>query len=192
MRLIRALRWASFLVLAAVFSPEIQAASSGRNWQTFLGGALTTLAVHEGSHYFIAKQHGFDVDFSGLSIVYPDWDPSPQQKMRISTAGFQSQWIASELAFAKLEKKTDDAFYQGMVAGHIAISFAYTVLKEDDTSDIYAISSVSDLSRNQVLAFLLVPASIDAARLWMETPPKWLKNVSIASKGLGIAAIWKF
>jgi len=68
-------------------------------------------------------------------------------------------------------KKTDDAFYQGMVAGHIAISFAYTVMKEDDTSDIYAISSVSDLSRNQVLALLLVPASIDAARLWMKHLP---------------------
>ena len=58
-----------------------------------------------------------------------------------------------------------------MVAGHIAISFAYTVLKEDDTSDIYAISSVSDLSRNQVLALLLIPASLDAARLWMDPPP---------------------
>ncbi len=191
MRPIRALRWASLIILAVIFSPESRAAE-GRNWQAFLGGALTTLAVHEGSHYLIAKQYGFDVGLSGLSIVYPDWDPSPQQKMRVSTAGFQGQWIASEIAFAELEKKTDDGFYQGMVAGHIAISFAYAILKEDDTSDIYAISSVSDLSRDQVLALLLVPASIDAARLWMEAPPKWLRNVSIASKGLSIAAIWKF
>ena len=191
MRPVRVLRWASPLILTIIFSLESQAAE-GRDWQAFLGGALTTLAVHESSHYLIAKQYGFDVGLSGLSIVYPDWDPSPQQKMRVSTAGFQGQWIASEIAFAELEKKTDDAFYQGMVAGHIAISFAYAVLKEDDTSDIYAISSVSDLSRNQVLAFLLVPAGIDAARLRMEAPPKWLRNVSIASKGLSIAAIWKF
>ena len=191
MRPVRVLRWASPLILTIIFSSESQTAE-GRDWQAFLGGALTTLAVHESSHYLIAKQYGFDVSFSGLSIVYPDWDPSPQQKMRVSTAGFQGQWIASEIAFAELEKKTDDAFYQGVVVGHIAISFAYAVLKEDDTSDIYAISSVSDLSRNQVLALLLVPAGIDAARLRMEAPPKWLRNVSIASKGLSIAAIWKF
>ena len=192
MTLTRALHRVSFLILAVIFSLDSQAAASRSNWKAFIGGALTTLAVHEGSHYFLAKQYGFDVDFSGPSIVYPNWDPSPQQKMRVSTAGFQGQWIASELAFAKLEKKTSNAFYRGMVTGHIAISFAYTVLKEDDTSDIYAISSVSDLSRNQVLALLLIPASLDAARLWMKTPPKWLKNVSIASKGLSIVATWKF
>lgn len=191
MRPVRALLWASLIILAVIFSPESQAAED-RNWKAFLGGALTTLAVHEGSHYLMAKQYGFDVGLSGLSIVYPDWDPSPQQKMRVSTAGFQGQWVASEIAFAELEKKTGDAFYQGIVTGHIAISFAYAALKEDDTSDIYAISSVSDLSRDQVLALLLVPASIDAARLWMEAPPKWLRNLSIASKGLSIAAIWKF
>ena len=192
MTLTRALHRVSFLILAVIFSLDSQAAASRSNWKAFIGGALTTLAVHEGSHYFLAKQYGFDVGFSGLSIVYPDWDPSPQQKMRVSTAGFQGQWIASEIAFAELEKKTGYAFYQGVIVGHIAISFAYAVLKEDNTSDIYAISSVSDLSRNQVLAFLLVPAGIDAARLRMEAPPKWLRNVSIASKGLSIAAIWKF
>ena len=192
MTLLSVLRWTSLPTLVVFFSQTSQAVATELNWKSFLGGALTTLAVHEGSHYFLAKQYGFDVDLSGLSIVYPDWNPSPQQKMRIASAGFQGQWIASELAFAKLEKKEHDAFYQGIVAGHIAISFVYSVLKEDDTSDIYAISSVSDLSRNQVLALLLVPASIDAARLWMEAPPKWLRNVSIASKGLGIAAIWKF
>lgn len=192
MTLLSALRSTSLSILVVFFSPSSQSVAAEIDWKSFLGGALTTFAVHEGSHYFLAKQYGFDVDLSRFSIVYPDWNPSPQQKMRIASAGFQGQWIASELAFAKLEKKGDDAFYQGIVAGHIAISFAYSVLKEDDTSDIYAMSSVSDLSRNQVLTLLLIPATIDAARLWMKTPPKWLKNVSIGSKGLGIAAIWKF
>ena len=191
MRLIRVWCLALFVIFQVVFLPSSHA-SSNRNWTGFLGGALTTLVVHESSHYLVAKSYGFDVGVDGVSLVYPDWDPTSRQEMRVATAGFQGQWIVSELAFSRLEKQTNDAYYRGMVTGHIVISFAYVALKEDDTSDIYSMSSVSGLSRNELLALLLVPASIDATRLWMDEPPKWLKNVSIASKGLGIAAIWKF
>ena len=64
MTLTRALHRGSFLILAVIFSLDSQAAASHSNWKAFIGGALTTLAVHEASHYFLAKQYRFDVDFS--------------------------------------------------------------------------------------------------------------------------------
>ncbi len=179
------------------FSPVLFAAET-TNWKSFLGGAITTLAAHEGSHVLAAKAYDADVDLDGLSIVYPGFEPTPKQQMRVASAGFQGQWLASELAFHKLSSpkiqkdQSKKSFYTGMVAGHVIISAAYIFLKDDVRSDIYAISEVSDLSRNEALALLLIPAGLDAARLWMDNPPKWLKNASISSKGLGIAAVWNF
>jgi len=141
--------------------PLLVNASTDVSWKSFIGGALTTLAVHEASHIVAANSYGADVDVDGLSLVYPGNKPKEQ-------------------------------FYSGIVAGHIAISTAYILLKEDARSDIYAMSNVSGLSRNEVLALLLIPAGIDAARLWMDDAPAWLQTVSITSKGLGIAAVWNF
>jgi len=183
--------------LILLFSPVL-AASETTNWKSFLGGAITTLAVHEGSHILAAKSYGADVELDGLSLVYPGFDPTPKQKMRVASAGFQGQWLASELAFHKLssnkiqENQSKQSFYTGMVAGHVIISAAYIFLKEDERSDIYAMSKASNLSKNEILALLLIPAGLDAARLWMDNPPSWLKNASISSKGLGIAAVWNF
>jgi len=178
--------------------PLLVNASTDVSWKSFIGGALTTLAVHEASHIVAANSYGADVDVDGLSLVYPGFEPTPRQQMRIASAGFQGQWLASELAFSMLSSDTvknnkpKEQFYSGIVAGHIAISTAYILLKEDARSDIYAMSNVSGLSRNEVLALLLIPAGIDAARLWMDDAPAWLQTVSITSKGLGIAAVWNF
>ena len=191
MKFVQVLCLALLFILQTFLLSQSQA-SPYRNWEAFFGGMLTTFAIHESSHYLMAKLYGFDIGLDNVSIVYPDWDPTPREKMRIASAGFQGQWIVSELAFSRLEKKPDEKYYEGIVAGHVAISLAYTILKKNDTSDIHSMSSVSDFSSNELLLFLLVPASIDVFRLWVDESPKWLKNISIASKGLGITAIWKY
>jgi hypothetical protein len=201
--------WISFFSSQAMAMSQLGISNSASNnssssfkkpehWQSFLGGAATTLIAHEAAHVLMAKSYDFDVSVDGVSIVYPNWDPTPQQKLRVASAGFQAQWLASEFAFNKLNQKQimsdsrKKEYYQGMVAGHLAISLAYIALKEDERSDIYAMANATDLSRNQILTMMLIPAGLDAARLWMDNPPKWLQNASFVSKGFGVAAVWTF
>ena len=165
----------------------------GNDWVSLLGGMFTTLLVHEGAHYAMAEYYGFDADLDGVSIVYPGWDPTPSQKVRVASAGFQSQWLASELAFKRIKVSEYQQFSQGIIAGHVVISLAYLVaLKDEDTSDIYSISQATGRSRTELALALMLPGALDTLRLTMQSPPEWLKHVSIASKGLGIAASWSF
>ena len=83
-------------------------------------------------------------------------------------------------------------FYKGMIAGHVAISLANIILLNDEQSDVYNIADATSLSNDQVLAMILIPAGLDAARLWMDNPPKWLKTASISTKGLYVTAVWTF
>jgi len=84
------------------------------------------------------------------------------------------------------------SYYEGMVAGHVLITLANFFLLNNKQSDVSNIGEVTNMSSEQVLALALIPAGFDAARLWMDKPPKWLKNASITSKGLGIAAVWSY
>ncbi|MGH1543725.1 MAG: hypothetical protein ACRBHB_25220 [Arenicella sp.] len=175
------------------YGQQWQSPQHSSDWGALFGGMLTTLLIHEGAHYAMAEYYGFDVDLDGVSIVYPGWEPTDSQKVRVASAGFQSQWLASELAFNRIQATEYRQFSQGVIAGHIVISLAYlTVLKDEETSDIYSISEATGRSRAELAWALMMPAVLDTMRLTMQSPPKWLKHVSIASKGLGIAASWSF
>ena len=184
------------ILIAALFSSS-SFAMEEINWKSFLSGAFTTFVVHEAGHFFAAQKYDFDIDYQNLSIHYPD-SADPRKQLRTSSVGFQTQWLASEYAFNKLEKnklsikpKPMD-FYKGMIAGHVAISLANIILLNDEQSDVYNIADVTSLTNDQVLAMILIPAGLDAARLWMDNPPKWLKTASISTKGLYVTAVWTF
>lgn len=170
------------------FSNQANANSLNKN---ILLGAATTLALHEASHYLTARYYDFSVELDGLSLVYPDWQPTEQQQLRVASAGFQAQWLASEYAFRQLKEQNSD-YYRGIVWGHIAISAAYTFLKNDDRSDIYSIADATGRSDDQILAAVLLTAGLDAARLLMDEPPAWLNYLSVGTKGIGITAAWSF
>ena len=71
-----------------------------RDKRNFILGFFAGYAAHEAGHLLVADSLGYESEFDGVTIVYPDADLEGQDLVRISSAGFQAQWLASELAFA--------------------------------------------------------------------------------------------
>ena len=117
--------------------------------------------------------------------------------VRISSAGFQAQWLASELAFHQRAKPdlsiSADNFSAGVIAAHIAISAAYlTVLMHHEDGDIEGLAKGTGISEQQLALTLAIPAVLDSWRLFGEDPPAWIPLVSAGTKALAFTWIWTF
>ena len=167
------------------------------NWLSALGGSATTIAAHELGHFVVAETEGAEAYFDGITIEYRDTDDSDQQALRLSSAGYQTQWLASEYGFLRLDQKglndRQRAWNAGLVLGHIGITAAYlTFLKNHEDGDAGGVARATGLSRDQVLALLAIPAALDSWRLFGKHSPKWASWTSRGFKAVGVAAIWQF
>ncbi|MDQ6973785.1 MAG: hypothetical protein Q9M10_02785 [Mariprofundaceae bacterium] len=190
-----------------LFSPHVWASETRGNdamykdskaWQDihFWEGAAGGLLFHELGHIVVGMTYGGSPQLNRGSIVYPNHSFTRQASMRVSSAGFQAQWLLSELSFATL-KDNDGMFsprsYQGAIAMHLAISTAYLIrLKDMPTSDIYAASKTSHVSRNQLAWAVFLPAALDAYRLMGNDVPAWVAHLSMGIKGVEFGYIWQF
>jgi hypothetical protein len=161
-------------------------------WQGFAGGMI----AHELGHVAMAASFGQSSRLHAGSIIYPDSRFTVSEALRVSTAGFQTQWLLSEYAFNALDTSEDTLLdkqhYIGLITSHIAISLAYlAVLKDEPTSDIYNAAAVSGKSRNTLMWAALTPALLDAYRLWGDAP-QWVDYLSIGIKAGEIGWIWTF
>lgn len=167
------------------------------NWGSVLGGAVTTVAIHELGHFTVAEIEDANAYFDGATVRYRDSDGSDRQNLRLSSAGFQMQWLVSEYAFGRL-KQTDlsdqsRAWNAGLVLGHIGISLTYlTILRNNKDGDAAGIADAHDTSTGKVVALLALPAILDSWRLFGEASPKWTSWASRGTKLIGIAAVWEF
>lgn len=164
---------------------------------SFLIGFLSGYMIHELGHVAVATSKGYSVDLDGPSLVYPDLEKGTSDHLKVSTAGFQAQWLASELALRYREtrslSKRGDQFNAGLVVSHLAISAAYlTALKNHELGDTAGVSQASGLSRDELALLAAIPAVLDAWRLFGDDPPKWVPVVSAGSKGIGLVAIWTY
>ena len=159
----------------------------------FFGG----IAVHELGHITVAALKGTDIKFDRLSITYPDPDLTDDDRLQLSSAGFQSQWIASELAFRYLTDENTATRIRnraaGVVLSHLAITAAYmTFLKNDSNGDIDGMSRATGISNDRLLLAVTVPAILDGWRLLGHTVPKWVSTASVVTKGVGITWAWTY
>jgi len=166
-------------------------------WQhpAFWEGAVGALLVHELGHVFVGHAYGAHPQLNRGSIVYPYASFSATQSVRVSSAGFQAQWLLSELAFADVtsEHPTHPHLAQGAIAMHLAISTAYLIrLKDMPTSDLYALSQTTQQSRNSLAWWVSMPAILDAYRLWARDVPAWLPYLSMGMKATEISYIWRY
>lgn len=164
---------------------------------SFLLGFLSGYMIHELGHVAVAKSKGYSVELDGPSLVYPDLEKGTSDHLEVATAGFQAQWLASELALRYREtrslSKRGDQFNAGLVVSHLAISAAYlTALKNHELGDTAGTSQASGLSRDELALLAAIPALLDAWRLFGNDPPKWVPAVSAGSKGVGLVAIWTY
>ncbi len=167
------------------------------NWTSVLGGAATTVLMHELGHFLVAESEGAAAYFDGITIEYRDTDGSDQQALRLSSAGFQTQWLASEYGFMRLNQgglsDRQRSWHAGLILGHIGITSAYlTFLKNHEDGDVGGVATASGLSTDKVVALLAIPAVIDSWRLFGKYSPKWASWTARGFKGLGVAAIWRF
>ena len=167
-----------------------------QDWGSFALGFASGLAGHELGHYLVATSKGYRVSHTGLSIVYPGAQFTPSDQLQVASAGFQMQWIMSELALRSTgngQASSPGNFGAGIVCSHLAITYAYLVyLKDHQLGDVAGIAQATGRSRNQIAIALSVPATLDAWRLFGDSVPDWVPGVSLFSKGLGIAWAWQY
>ena len=122
---------------------------------------------------------------------------SPASHLQLASAGFQSQWVMSELELreqnGKEHKRPPSDFGAGVVCSYLGVSLAYlTFLKNQQTGDVYGISNATGYSRGQIGLMLAIPAVLDTWRLFGDDVPQWVPVVSVMSKGVGAAWIWTY
>ena len=155
-------------------------------------GAIGMIVGHEIGHFAVAESMNVKAEFDGVTVVYPNSSLTSRQQLRVASAGFQSQWVLSELAFHNLDKPDDEqhSVATGAVLAHIAITTAYlTFMKNEEDGDVAGMATALGKSRSSVALTLALPALLDTWRLFGE-PPDWVPHLSRIGKGLGVAWIW--
>ena len=155
-------------------------------------GAMGMIVGHEIGHFAVAESMNIKAEFDGVTVVYPNSSLTPRQHLRVASAGFQSQWLLSELAFHYLDKPDVEqhSVATGAVLAHIAITTAYlTFLRNNEDGDVAGMATALGKSRSNVALALALPALLDTWRLFGE-PPDWIPHLSRTSKGLGIVWFW--
>ena len=155
-------------------------------------GAIGMIVGHEIGHFAVAESMNVKAEFDGVTVVYPNSNLTSRQHLRVASAGFQSQWLLSELAFHYLDKPDVEqrSVATGAVLAHIAITTAYlTFLKNNKDGDVVGMATALGKSRSNVALTLALPALLDTWRLFGE-PPDWVPHLLRIGKGLGVAWVW--
>ena len=155
-------------------------------------GAIGMIVGHEIGHFAVAESMNIKAEFDGVTVVYPNSNLTPRQHLRVASAGFQSQWLLSELAFHYLDKPNAEqhSVATGAVLAHIAITTAYlTFLKNNKDGDVVGMATALGKSRSNVALTLALPALLDTWRLFGE-PPDWVPHLSRIGKGSGVVWVW--
>ncbi len=164
--------------------------------KSVLLGIAGGLIAHELGHISMATLRGIDFEFDGLSIVYPEPDLSEKDRLLVASAGFQAQWLVSEIAFHYLANDRDVAKTNasaGVILGHLAITAAYlTFLKDHAQGDIEGMSQATGISNDRLALAVALPAVLDTWRLLGAAPPGWLPSVSALTKGIGVLWAWTY
>jgi hypothetical protein len=166
-------------------------------WGMFVLGFASGYGAHELGHYVVATSKGYKVSHDGLSIVYPGAAFTDADRLQVASAGFQTQWLMTELALrdhnGKELKEPPGNFAAGVVCAHLGITLAYlTILKNHKLGDVAGIAEATKRSNDRIALALAVPGALDAWRLFGNRVPEWVPQLSLLGKGLGIAWAWTY
>lgn len=163
----------------------------------FLSGVAAGVLAYELGHVIVANSERYSVDVAGGSLIYSGPPMSPAQRVQISSAGFQTQWLLSEAILRDHEARHPgepmDPAAAGVVCSHLLISAAYlTVLRDNLHGDLRAVNQATGRSTSELATMITLPALLDYWRLTARDVPAWVPTVSATSKGVGIGACWRF
>lgn len=196
------IRYAALIALVVLW--PLQAKAQGwtwpetqSEWGAFALGFASGLGGHELGHYVVARSKGYTPRLNGLSIVYPDDNLAGADRLQVSSAGFQAQWLMTEFALRgsngrELKTPSSD-FAAGVVCAHLGVSLAYlTFLRNHTQGDVHGMSEATGLSKSRIAATIAIPAVLDAWRLFGNNVPEWVPQVSLMGKGLGVLWVWTY
>jgi len=170
---------------------------SASRWGSLTLGIASGIAAHEVGHIVVATSKGYKVSHDGLSLTYPGAILTPASQLQLASAGFQTQWVLSELVLrdrnGREHKKPPGDFGAGVVCSYLGVSLAYlTFLKDQNQGDVYGMANATGLSRDRIALMMAVPAVLDAWRLFGDDVPVWVPTLSVISKGIGATWIWTY
>lgn len=170
---------------------------AGADWGRVTMGVLSGIAAHEAGHIVVAKSKGSRVGHDGLSITYPGANFTRSEQLQVASAGYQTQWMLSELALRDDKWRERDVppddFGAGVVLSGAGVSVAYlTFLKHQYTGDIYGVSRASGASHDVAAMLMAVPGLLDAWRLSGDDVPQWVPGLSALGKGVAMTWIWSY
>lgn len=163
----------------------------------FLGGLATGILAHEMGHTALAWSMGDEVVLHGTTIIYPGAQHDDRERIRLSSAGIQTQWLVTEGAFLyrNSHRMTPavDSFSAGLICSNLAITAAYaTIINNHKHGDLTGISKTTGASNETLALAIAVPAVLDAWRLFGDDPPAWADYLSVGLKGSMITAVWSY
>lgn len=194
----------AFLLYIGLLIGSLPATAHGEGWSlreadwgSLTLGIVSGIVAHEAGHFVVAKSKGYAVSHDGLSITYPGTDFTRAGQLQLASAGFQTQWVLSELVLrdknGRENTKPPTDFGAGVVISYVGVSAAYlTFLKNQYTGDIYGMSHATGMSHDRLALMMAIPAVLDAWRLFGNDVPAWVPAVSVMSKGVGAAWIWTY
>ena len=170
---------------------------ASQGWGMFALGLASGYGAPELGHYVVATSKGYKVSHDGLSIVYPGAAFTDADRLQVASAGFQTQWLMTELVFrdrnGREMKEPPGNFGAGVVCAHLGITLAYlTVLKNQKQGDVVGIAEATKLSNDRIAWTLAIPGALDTWRLFGNRVPEWVPQLSLLGKGLGMAWIWTY
>jgi hypothetical protein len=198
------IRYSWFVVLLASTLLPMKAYGQGwtfdeasQGWGMVALGLASGLGAHELGHYVVATSKGYNVGHDGFSIVYPGAAFTDASRLQVASAGFQTQWLMAEWALRDHDgnelKQSPGNFAAGVVCAHLGITLAYlTVLKNQRLGDVAGIAQATKYSNDRIALALAVPGALDAWRLFGSSVPEWVPQLSVLSKGLGMAWAWTY
>lgn len=196
------IRYSWFVALLAFICLPLKTYGQGwswddasQGWGMFVLGLASGYGAHELGHYVVATSKGYKVSHDGLSIDYPGAKFTDAEHLQVASAGFQTQWLMAELALRDRDGKESKPgnFGAGVVCAHVGITLAYqTILKNNKQGDVAGMAEATRHSNDSIALALAIPGALDAWRLFGNQVPEWVPQLSLLSKGLGIAWIWTY
>jgi hypothetical protein len=184
-------------------APAPSTTSARRDALRFLAGAGFGLVVHEGGHFvfdeiFDARPHVVPVHFGPIPFfaVSPQRPLSPTQLFAVTSAGFWTQAVTSELLLTRHRdlRHARAPFAKGLLAfdvltsiGYAAVAFAGQGPVERDTRGIAHSLGVSERAIGLVV---IGPAALDVYR-YFRPDSTWARWASRIAKAGSIVLVIK-
>ncbi len=168
-------------VVLFAFPAQVHGAESG--WVKvgkFLGGIVASVAIHEGSHYAVAKAQGIDITFNGLQ-----WQ-ADEYSTTLQLAGLIGNAVSSEIVLWAVPAEERGAFYNGLLLANSYEEITYPTLRYNKLD--YGNLRTSETTKRNFAVLFVSHGSYTLYRMHRDRPnPELSFNGDVRNPGMHLA-----